>query len=507
VTEKSIIIIGAGLSGLAAGCYAQMNGYQSQIFEHHRVPGGVAACWKRKGYLIDGGIHFLMGHKPGTELYQLYRQLGIVPAVSVVDMTTFGRFTDETSGRSVEVTRDLDRLAADWKAGSPADAQIIDELITGARSMQGLDLGAIGMGKPPELMGVLDRIKEMWDMRNLLRYMTGRYAKPVSNYVQNIQDPWLQECIKSLFLPQVPVWFVCMILGLLADGQIGFLTRGCPDFVQPMEKRYRELGGRVTYRAAVEKILVKDNRAVGVRLADSSQHYAGVVASAADGYSTIFGLLDGRYVDHKTRDRYANWELCRPLMMVSYGVAREFPADPPFITFLLEHPLQSAGQSVDKIFVRLFNYSPHFSPAGKTVVQVEFETDWDYWNDLRQEGRPGYNAQKERVAAEILERLERHYPGISSQVQVTDEATPYTTWRYTRNHKGSWGGWMPTPQALNTRIKRTLPGLENFYMAGQWITPGGGVPPCLYSGRHVAQLLCHRDGKPFTTTLPKGLRN
>jgi phytoene desaturase len=63
-------------------------------------------------------------------------------------------------------------------------------------------------------------------------------------------------------------------------------------------------------------------------------------------------------------------------------------------------------------------------------------------------------------------------------------------------------GWLPTPEVINTRVKRTLPGLANFYMAGQWVTPGGGVPPCLYSGRHVAQILCHHDGKPFSTIVP-----
>ena len=35
MTEKSLIIIGAGLAGLSTGCYAQMNGYQSYIFEHY----------------------------------------------------------------------------------------------------------------------------------------------------------------------------------------------------------------------------------------------------------------------------------------------------------------------------------------------------------------------------------------------------------------------------------------------------------------------------------------
>jgi len=151
--------------------------------------------------------------------------------------------------------------------------------------------------------------------------------------------------------------------------------------------------------------------------------------------------------------------------------------------------------------IRIFNYSPHFAPPGKTVVQVMFETEWDYWNDL-QKDRPHYEAEKERVAAEVLARLERHFPSITSQVEVTDVATPYTTWRYTLNYKGAYMGWLPTPQTIMTAIPRTLPGLANFYLAGQWVLPGGGVPPCLYSGRHVVQILCRRDGKPFTTLAP-----
>jgi len=469
MTEKSIIIIGAGLAGLSAGCYVQMNGYQSQIFEHHRAPGGVAATWKRKGYLIDGGIHFVMGHKPGTALYKVYRELGVAQATRFVDMTTYGRFTDEASGRSVEITRDLDRLAADWKALAPADTHIIDQLIAGARAMQGLDMSAAGMDKPPELMSPWGQLKEAWQMRHLFRYMMGKYAQPIADYVKVIRDPWLRECIKNLFLPDVPVWFVFMLLGLLADGQMGLLEGGSIDFVRPIEKRYKDLGGRITYQATVEEILVTDDRAVGVRLSDGSERRTGVVVSAADGYSTIFKMLGGRYLSEKTRNRYANWKLCRPLMMVSYGVAREFPAGPhaparsaggpflkvgtrraavwnpppagpPFTTIMLERPFTVNDQTIDAFFVRIFNYSSRFAPPGKTVVQVEFETEWDYWNDLQGEDRARYETEKERVAAEILTRLEAHYPGISSQVEVTDVATPYTTWRYTRNHKGAWGG-------------------------------------------------------------------
>jgi phytoene dehydrogenase-like protein len=60
-SSTEIIIIGAGISGLAAGCYAQMNRYRTQIFEMHNLPGGLCTAWKRNGYVFDGCIHYLFG--------------------------------------------------------------------------------------------------------------------------------------------------------------------------------------------------------------------------------------------------------------------------------------------------------------------------------------------------------------------------------------------------------------------------------------------------------------
>jgi phytoene dehydrogenase-like protein len=190
------------------------------------------------------------------------------------------------------------------------------------------------------------------------------------------------------------------------------------------------------------------------------------------------------------------------MLMLSFGAAREFPGELPFTTLVLKQPIQIHDDAIRMIFVRLFNYSARFAPPGKTVVQVEFETEWDYWNDLQGKNRSAYEAEKEHIAAEVLRRLEAHYPGLSQQVEVTDVATPYTFWRYTLNHNGAWEGWLPTPETIMTPVERTLPGLASFYMAGQWVMPGGGVAPCLYSGRHVVQLLCRQDKRPFTTSVP-----
>ncbi|MFW9937802.1 MAG: NAD(P)-binding protein, partial [Candidatus Thorarchaeota archaeon] len=61
MTKRKIIIIGAGPAGLCAGCYLQMNGYDTEIFEMHDRVGGCCSSWERKGYIFDGCIHFLVG--------------------------------------------------------------------------------------------------------------------------------------------------------------------------------------------------------------------------------------------------------------------------------------------------------------------------------------------------------------------------------------------------------------------------------------------------------------
>jgi phytoene dehydrogenase-like protein len=51
-------------------------------------------------------------------------------------------------------------------------------------------------------------------------------------------------------------------------------------------------------------------------------------------------------------------------------------------------------------------------------------------------------------------------------------------------------------------VSKTLPGLDNFYMAGQWVNPGGGMPPAAMSGSHTIQFICKKDQKSFVTLKP-----
>ena len=72
---KKVDIIGAGIAGLSAGCYLQMNGYDTEIFELHNKPGGLCTSWKRGDYTIDGCIHWLVGSGPSIRFRDFLRQM------------------------------------------------------------------------------------------------------------------------------------------------------------------------------------------------------------------------------------------------------------------------------------------------------------------------------------------------------------------------------------------------------------------------------------------------
>jgi len=494
--DRKVIVIGAGLAGLSAGIYARRCGYPCLIVEQHSAAGGVAAAWRRKDYLIDGGVHFLMGANSGQAVHGLFSELGLDFNGRLVQMRSYGRHVDENKGRRIEVTQDLDRLARDLKGYSGEDAPLIDSLMKGARRLRGLDLGQFGLSRPPEISGRWGIWKDLWKARGAWNVFSGKYARSMADFTRNCYDAWLRSVLNSLFLPEVPVWFVCLILALLAEGDLAYLKNGCPDLVQSLEKQFRALGGELTTNALAEEILVKDGRACGLRLAHGEVLDAGAVISAADGHGTLFHLLGGRFVDKAAERRYAEWKLTPSYLMASFGTGREFPQEVPFTTISLMHPFSINNHKVENLFLRIFNYSGAFAPKGKTVIQVEVEADFDYWQTLRQKDRSAYEGEKQRVAAEILKRLDKHYPGLAGQVEMTDVATPATIWRYTRNHRGAYMAWLPTPKFFRTPLPRTLKGLGGFYMAGQWAV-GGGVIPCLYSGRQAVQLLCRADKKPF----------
>ena len=103
-----IIIVGGGIAGLSAGIFAQKAGFESVIFEKHSITGGECTGWDRKGFHIDGCIHWLTGTKPETELYNLWVETGVLEDTGVYQPDIFT--TVEHGGKTITLYRDLEKI-------------------------------------------------------------------------------------------------------------------------------------------------------------------------------------------------------------------------------------------------------------------------------------------------------------------------------------------------------------------------------------------------------------
>jgi hypothetical protein len=79
------------------------------------------------------------------------------------------------------------------------------------------------------------------------------------------------------------------------------------------------------------------------------------------------------------------------------------------------------------------------------------------------------------------------------------------TWeRITGNWRGAYEAWLPTrgniKAGLRGGIRTTVPGLERFFMTGQWVS-GGGLPAVAPAARSLVKSICKRDGRPFVTSV------
>ncbi len=473
-----------------------MNGYRTTIYESHDRPGGLCTSWKRKGYTFDGCIHWLVGSSPGEDFYDRWNELIDMKQLQILDHEEFIRVEDRDR-RALRVFTNIDKLEQEMKRVAPEDGEIIEGFTQAVRRCSRIRLP---VDRAPEVYDLFDMLKFMGKVLPLLKIYRKWGKLSAKELTTRCRNPLLQKAILSIFGPESSVLFLLMTLAWMHKKAAGYPIGGSLNFARLIEKRYKELGGEIAYQSKVTKLIVKDDQAKGIMLEGGEHYDADIVISAADGHSTIFDMLEGKYVSEKIRDYYDSLRIFPSMVQVSLGVARRFDNEPHTLVFPVDKPLVIDQTSKHhEIYVRIFNFDPTLAEKGKTCVTVVFDTyNYEYWQNLRSTDKQKYQEEKERIAIAVIEILDNRFGNIKDKVEVVDIATPATLIRYTNNWKGSSEGWLPTPKAIILRMKKVLPGLKSFYMIGQWVEPGGGLPPALMSGRNVAQIICKEHKKRFT---------
>jgi phytoene dehydrogenase-like protein len=492
--NKKIVIIGGGVAGLSAGIYAKLNGFDAEIVEMHSITGGQCTAWERKGYRFDYCLHWLVGTRKGP-FNEIWNETNVLnKQVEIIDHEVHTKiFADD--GREFILYTNIDRWEEYLCSIAPEDKKQINKMCSEMRKSTFLQ----PYSDPPGLRKPGKTISSMFSMMPVMMLFMKYGRKSCDEYFRELK--FSSETLKYFFSSlygerDFSALAFIMMFAWFNQKNAGYLVGGSLPMAQRMTERFLGLGGKLTTKKRVAKITVENDMAKGVVLSDGTEIKADYIISAADGHSTIFEMLDGEYLNSKIINAYDKWDLFTPLIQVSFGINKKIVSEIPVETWLVKD--QKIGKTTTKNGYSLMNYyfDRTMAPEGKSVIVMRFESPWELWQDINKDE---YKLEKKDIERDALSLLEKHYPGISESIEIVDVATPLTDVKYTGVWKGSYEGFLPSSKNLMSNLDPKLPRLKKFYMAGQWLFPGGGLPPAGQSGKWAIQYICKEEKLKFKT--------
>ena len=473
MSNKKVIIIGAGIAGLSLGSYLQMNGYEVQILEKESQVGGLCTSWKRKGYLIDGCITWLVGSGENHIFHKFWKELGIIPK--------------------------LQFKQSEFKRLAPEDNLLIENLY---QAIKGISNSELDLEKSPELFTYEDFINFKKKSGTYMKVMKDWKVK-IKDFVQNFKSPLIRENFEQIF------WFnsntyMSYFIATLAWCDMkscGYSLDSSLEFSKAIQEKFENLGGTIHFNYSTKEIIVENNKAIGIKNTNGESLRGDLIISACDGYTTIYKMLKGKYKNSDIDFIYENLNTTKPKLRVSLCLRKNKKSLPHYFNFYSKKPIKTSDSTSDSnIYVN--NYSDrNFLKPNTSILALSVNTDYNYWENLKKHRRNLYKYEKKRIAKELIQEFESMFGDINEHIDFIDIATPVTFNRYTNNYNGSILGWEKEAFSFENedKVKRELPNLSNFYMVGHWSLVGGGLPSVMLQSRNLAQLICAKDDKTFST--------
>jgi phytoene dehydrogenase-like protein len=495
--KKKVIIIGAGLAGMSAGYYLQINGFDTEIFEMHSMSGGLCASWKRKDYLIDGCIHFMTGISPADSTFRFWNDLIDMESVRFVYPETHCVVEDENRNQ-ICFYSNADLLEVELLKKAPEDRKQIVQLTNAVKKFAGMKLPVF---KPVENMTISDKLRVAYQM---FPYLYGLYKFiNITNakFSEGFKNPKLKRAFETAFVGDSSLFYTIMTLAMRHKKGCGYPIGGAIHIAGLIEKRYKQAGGKIHFNSKVTRAFVNNEAVHGIELENGEKYMADIVVSAADGHCTIYELLEGKFKDENIIERYESdvFQTIDKTLYVSLGIKKDMSDLPPKLYFQVTNPIKiDPSTKLSILDLSHYCYDPSAAPTGKSLLTLMPETkDWEYWTNLRKTDKPKYNSEKERVANEIIEALDHHFGNIKENVEMVDVVTPATYIRYTNNWTGGQISWKATRKTFGKPTIWRIKGLSNFYMTGQWAAISGGLDAVVMMGNHLTQIICKNEGVKF----------
>ncbi len=487
--ERDVVVIGAGLGGLAAAAYLARHGLSVLVAERHERPGGYATTFVREPFTFEVSLHLIDGMGKGQPYRGLLAELGVGDDLVFLKPEVLRR--ELWPDHDLRVPHGIDAYLDLLGAHFPGDVEGLRKLFELAASAHQEAVSIGGRGSLPD---ALDTSRFL----SLLGALGRRTAADVID--QHIKDPKLRGILDlfasgSLGLPIDGLSAIQWLVPWYSYHAYGgyYPSSGSAALTAALCKVIEAHGGEVRLATPARRIQIKRRRVAAVELAGGRVVATRAVVSNVNPQQTFGELTDPQEIDPRYLHRMTQMEPSVSCFKVWLGLKApprsklSGPADYDIYlnTAYALKPADRFDPRAAPLSVVVPNHlDPSLVPEGKGILSITMLMDPKAYAEA-EANAPDYRA----IAADaLIDRVEEAlFPGLRGLIEVTEIATPITFERFTGNPGGSIYGWSArADQCGGARMDAVTP-VDGLYLAGAWTQPGGGFSAVLRSGKRTGE--------------------
>ncbi len=498
--KTDVIVIGAGLSGLAAASLLAKRGLKVTVVEHTFKPGGSCGIFKRNGAIFDQGSAMMYGF--GKRGFNSHRFIfnALEEPIDVIKNDFL--YDVYYKGKRIRFHHDIDKYIDELAQVFPREKNNLKRFY---KDMQALYENVIA-GDPnfttPDQTDPKDGLRQVMkhpvSFAKFLSFLNRSTKSVLKAYFKDDEIlSYFNKLTSTYCYTDVAETPAVMAAVMFVDNHMGgsFYPKGSTMFVPgKLEKSIEENGGLMLYEKTVTKIIIEDNRAKGVVLDDGSEIRADYVVYSGTVWNLYGKLLDKAVVTERRAKWAARMRASYP-SVVMYTIVKKdvIPAGTSPITLFSN---DKDGLDDSEVTTYIFSIDePGLCPSDCHVVTAIGPT-YKGWPEYSEgyEKSEHYKAMKKAEEERLLALLESKFPGFRKAVVHKEVSTPLTIEKYAMKNKGSVAGPL---QAMGQHMFRRLHIKSEYaglFCCGESTILGTGTPTVTVSGISAANAILKEKG-------------